>query len=686
MRLTIRRKIVGTLVMVGLLPLAISLLTIVGLGARTRVETLRHTYGIVAYSCAQAVSQRLAAELQRLNLFARLPAVVAYVRQQDARHSAGFSRVAAAIPAGRASDTSQPASSMHSILHNPLAYRLRLIGGRNAGPAHFVVTDRYGNLIAADVPPRRFLAEAKPFSSALLRRRRNEIYIRAVRQAPSTGAAAVVLVIPIDARQSLTPLGYIQETMTFDALRRRLQTHRLLSRATVQIYDRQQKRTVLLAGSAKQAALAQRHFAQTRPHLHGLGWLENLLAGVVIGNAPVHLSHLVSAAHGRIHGPAWSVLVSQPATLVLAPILMQARMIGGAGLLLIVGLFLVGFIISQREFVAPVAALRQATAAIGRGQLNVRLLSPGERRHALFHDDELADLARDFEQMTRRLQQHRNKLEQSDQAKKRFIDLAAHELRTPVTRIRAAVTLLRRQLTRADLAVPAAQASDPRSGDSTVYWPLYLDNISAATARLEKIVTDLTKLVESNRFSTQLHRQRFDVRQLILETGTQSRVFFAARRQQLDISVPPTLPEFDGDPDKIADALTNVLSNASRFSPDGSTIRLTAHATFGDLLEILVEDSGPGLPAQVLEELFEPFRTGGDVLRHQSPTAEEKSSGLGLGLAIVRRFVELHGGTVRIQPLPRGTQVQMLLPFSQEQPVVSAPKPTEPAAAHTAGP
>jgi signal transduction histidine kinase len=101
-------------------------------------------------------------------------------------------------------------------------------------------------------------------------------------------------------------------------------------------------------------------------------------------------------------------------------------------------------------------------------------------------------------------------------------------------------------------------------------------------------------------------------------------------------------------------------------------VRIAAHPVVGSLLEILVEDSGPGIPADDLANLFEPFYTGLDVSRHTSGTTEFGTRGIGLGLAIVRRFTELHGGIVRAKTLTRdgktvGTQFQILLPLTKPE-------------------
>src|SRR6185295_9629968 len=105
---------------------------------------------------------------------------------------------------------------------------------------------------------------------------------------------------------------------------------------------------------------------------------------------------------------------------------------------------------------------------------------------------------------------------------------------------------------------------------------------------------------------------------------------------------------------------------------DGSKVRIAAHAVVGDMLEILVEDSGPGIPAEEMANLFEPFNAGGDIMHHTSGTVEYGTKGIGLGLAIVRRFTELHGGIVKAKTLVHdgkitGTQFQMLLPVMKTE-------------------
>ena len=119
------------------------------------------------------------------------------------------------------------------------------------------------------------------------------------------------------------------------------------------------------------------------------------------------------------------------------------------------------------------------------------------------------------------------------------------------------------------------------------------------------------------------------------------------------------------DPDKIADVLINLLANAVKFTPDGGTIRVAAFAEPGtsDWVRVSVSDEGTGVPAGDQQYLFEPFFTGFDTLRHSSGDYQFGKRGLGLGLWLVKTFVEMHGGRIWVEStLGKGSTFQMELP------------------------
>jgi signal transduction histidine kinase len=134
------------------------------------------------------------------------------------------------------------------------------------------------------------------------------------------------------------------------------------------------------------------------------------------------------------------------------------------------------------------------------------------------------------------------------------------------------------------------------------------------------------------------------------------------RHQHLNRQWPADLGPIEVDPPKLRDCLNQLLLNAIKFTPDGGTITLAA-VRVGAKVEIRVEDTGDGMDSAALAHLFEPFFTGFDVSKHSSGKFEYGRKGIGLGLSVVKRFVELHGGVVTGQSqLGNGSTFTITLP------------------------
>ena len=439
-------------------------------------------------------------------------------------------------------------------------------------------------------------------------------------------------------------------------------------------------KTIYAPGSAPGSSRAEQFAIQHADHPH-VPVLTLLYNNIVIGAAPVVFQGKVLERFDEVELPRWMVVVSKPSEEAMTPVYHLAMTVAGIGVALILVLFILGVAISNREIIMPILRLREATAAVGRGELNVRLLSTDAADPA-FRKDELGDLARDFDEMTRQLQKNVNQLARSNEAKRRFMELAGHELRTPVTYLIGVCQLAQRQIQQLAAAAtdggPEDQTTVALAQKNAAATQAAMAKISAKTQRLSRIIDNLLKLVNNDQFTTRLVKESVDIRALLLQVTSDQRPFIAERKQQLILDLAENLPSIEADRDKLEDALSNLVSNAIRFSPDGGTVRIAAHEVVGDMLEILVEDSGPGIPQADLANLFEPFYTGSDILHHHSGTFEYGSKGIGLGLAIVRRFIELHGGIVRAHTIVRegktmGTQFQILLPLDREGATEVAP-------------
>jgi signal transduction histidine kinase len=688
MALGIRRKMIGTLMLVGLLPLAMSLIVILGGGAVMQLSRIRSTYEENATSCAKSIATHiLDIELDRLAFIAHGQRFQAFVHDQNSL-----------LPPATPSSTTRPAElltetdteraidqqwpSLHStdeplktILNTEVSQRLRDLSANDNLPRQLMITNARGDLIAADVKTHDYFQADEEWWKSAYNHGKGRLYISSVVSNPTDGESIVEIAFPlydtIDGQRVVA--GIIKDKISTKWLFSSLLSETTESHAQSQLIDLTLGRTIYAPESALGLGRAE-HFAiqhADNPHVPVLTLLYNNL---VIGAAPVSFDGKVLERFEEKQLPRWLVVVSKPSEEAMTPVYRLAMTVAGIGIALILVLFILGVAIANREIIMPVLRLREATAAVGRGELNVRVLST-DTADATFHGDELGDLARDFDEMTRQLQKNVNQLARSNEAKRRFMELAGHELRTPVTYLIGVCQLAQRQLQQFTSAAkgdsPENESAVALAQKNAAATQAAIAKISAKTQRLSRIIDNLLKLVNNDQFTTRLAKESVDIRALLLQVTSDQRPFITERKQQLTLDLAENLPSIDADRDKLEDALSNLVSNAIRFSPDGGSVRIAAHEVVGDMLEILVEDSGPGIPQADLANLFEPFYTGSDILHHHSGTFEYGSKGIGLGLAIVRRFIELHGGIVRAHAMVRdgktaGTQFQILLPLDRE--------------------
>jgi signal transduction histidine kinase len=244
------------------------------------------------------------------------------------------------------------------------------------------------------------------------------------------------------------------------------------------------------------------------------------------------------------------------------------------------------------------------------------------------------------------------KLTEANRLKGAFIEVASHELNTPVTVVLGMLELWKLS--------QGAQASPVER-----QW---VDRIGAAASRLARTVGRLLKLVRTGEFGRSLEKETIALPVLLRQTIDELVPYLELRGQSVTLLVEPDLKPIEADPDKLADVLVNLLANAVKFTPDGGRIRVEAGAepAAPDWVRVAVSDEGTGVPSADQEYLFEPFFTGFDTLHHSSGDYQYRKRGLGLGLSLVKTFVELHGGRVEVASTPgSGSTFSVLLPQSQ---------------------
>jgi signal transduction histidine kinase len=290
-----------------------------------------------------------------------------------------------------------------------------------------------------------------------------------------------------------------------------------------------------------------------------------------------------------------------------------------------------------RGLVRPIQELRDAMAVVGAGDLEhpVHAAAPGE----------IGDLARSFAAMTTRLRESRETLARAQAQLVESEKLAsvgqmaaavAHGLRNPLASLRASAQFALRH--------PDAPAAR--------------ETLEAMVGEVDRLDHRITHLLTYSRPSP-AHRLRERVAALVEAALRPLRPLFAERRVALETDLPPQLPEVLVDPTKLEQALVEVVANALDAMPQGGTLRV-AGAVEGDAVVIALADTGRGIAAEALPNVFEPFFT-------------TRAEGTGLGLAIARRFVEQNGGRMELASEPgHGTTVRIVLPVAAAGPVGAA--------------
>jgi signal transduction histidine kinase len=246
----------------------------------------------------------------------------------------------------------------------------------------------------------------------------------------------------------------------------------------------------------------------------------------------------------------------------------------------------------------------------------------------------------DTENVERALRERNEALETADQMKVDFVHHVSYELRSPLTTIIGFAHLL----------------NDPATGPLVPKQAEYLNYITASTDSLFALINNILDLASIDAGAMTLELGPVDVRRTIdsAAEGIQDRL--ARDRIKLRIEVDPNIGSFVADGSRVVQVLYNLLANAVGFSPQDSTVTLSAMRTEHHVV-FSVTDLGPGIPADVKEKVFDWFESHSNGSRHR---------GAGLGLPLVKSFVELHGGKVRVDSnVGRGTTVTCDFPVDQ---------------------
>lgn len=312
--------------------------------------------------------------------------------------------------------------------------------------------------------------------------------------------------------------------------------------------------------------------------------------------------------HRSQDGLYWFVAVDsrQPSNWTMFPFYaLVVAVIGALGWLATVGV------------VSPVRRLTGVVEEFGRGNLATRM--------EMSRRDEIGELARSFDDMA-------DRIETLVTSERRLLQDISHELRSPLTRLKLAVRLSR---TAPDISVA-------------------LDRVDREANRITSLVSEIIEMTRLEGDPATRKMEPVNLQKVIDETVDDCRIE-AQLFRACTIRVEGSLSEeVSGDPELLRRAFENVLRNAIRYSPENSKIdvRLAENSVGA---EIEVRDYGPGVPGELLQQIFDPFFRVGQA-------RDEESGGIGLGLSIAKRSVRLHRGTIMAENVEPGLRVRIAIP------------------------
>jgi signal transduction histidine kinase len=369
----------------------------------------------------------------------------------------------------------------------------------------------------------------------------------------------------------------------------------------------------------------------------------------------------VLSSYAFLPGLDWAVVVEQP--LGEAYERLYASLLRTSTLVLLgLGMALLAAAYVARRVVRPLHTLQRGVERIGKGDLDFRLqIATGDEIQTLAEEfnkmaaalrDAYANLEDKVRERTQELMIANERLKELDKMKSLFLSNVSHELRTPLTAIGGLVDNMIDGLT------------GPLNGKQT----RYMTGIKDSTERLARLIRDLLDLSVIETGKSELKPARFSLRSLIHEVVETLKPLAVEKGISVEIARTNGDATAWADRDKITQVLTNLIVNAVKFSPAGGSLKLgMAPANDGGLLEVSVSDTGPGIPPAEVERIFHEFY-------QISQPGREKTLGVGLGLAISKKLVEMHGGKIRVESVPgEGSTFFFTLPAWQPRTNSSLP-------------
>ena len=330
----------------------------------------------------------------------------------------------------------------------------------------------------------------------------------------------------------------------------------------------------------------------------------------------------VYAATGR-SAYDWTTVIVVPRAVLDGPVNASIVAILTGGVLLMLG-GAVAVLFVSRRLSSDLRAASTAAEAVAQGYPLGEVGGHVAETRKLQRS--LAAAASLLEQRARERDEQLRQAEQANQVKDQFLAVLGHELRNPLAPALTALELMR---------IRNPQGSRKER-----------EVLERQIGHMTRLVNDLLDMSRLARGKTELVRGRFELSEAVERSVDVVKPLVVQKRHTLTVNVPTVGLVVDGDIDRIVQVLTNLLTNAAKYTSEGGRISVTAVPVNGSA-RIECDDTGPGIEAELVPTLFDAFAQG-------ARTVDRREGGLGLGLALARNFTELHGGTISVEPVASG--------------------------------
>jgi signal transduction histidine kinase len=633
MKIGIRTKLILLLAVVAMLPLVAGLFTLIYEGRRLRLSMVGQGVLLAAATDGRELQTYLFKDIEMIYIALHEAPVLADLEQLD---------VLMDPEKLRALDEAWPQLSemtpeVDAVLSHPISDVLRLLRGKGDKFLELLVTDRFGQLVAASGKTTDFDQADETWWGTTYADGGGRIFILPVRYDRSVGAWCISICMPLATRDGQI-VGVAKAVMGIEGWLG--PTTRSVGRADADVTVVRPDGRIIHAEDVEPLSATVTNWRQPTDVDHSSGWFvtdDHLIRAFSTINLPDEFQ-------GRpVTAPTWALVLSTPEGEAMGLVYRLTLNALGVGLGIIAALFLAGYYLIDRTVLRRIRVLERATRQVAQGDLGHRIHDRASDK-GLTGRDEIDELTDDFNRMVSEVQLSQGALEEANELKTNFIQIAGHELRTPVSYILGVVKLL------ADSTDPdRLREAMKRMGDKA--------------HRLNSIIQAMFKLMPEQRYGEQMTYGEVDLSRVVANVFLDCKPFADGRRQRLIVEQVDHLPTLQGDRDKLRDVIENLVMNGIKFTKDGGEIRVRLGRQLGDKVSIRVIDQGPGIADADLPHLFQPFFSTGDVMKHSSGSSGYQKRGMGLGLAIVRHFTRLHAGEVHVATGPDGSTFTVTIPI-----------------------